>query len=570
MAKVLAINGSPRGVKGNTQILLDAFLKGMVKGEKELELKTLITHDLEINHCKGCFTCWNVTPGKCIWEDDMPRILQDYLEADVIIYVTPLYCYGMTASLKKLIERLLPLIKPYMIKKNGHYTHPRRYKEKSQRHVLISNCGFPERHHFDTMTQQFKAILGEKLNEMILCTGGEMLGISALKNVCSKYVNAVEEAGFEFISYGGINAQTHEALRQNFADVKNFVDVANTQWNVPGELPPSQEETHGNPVAGAPQTCSLQTGTELSRNEIFTYVEGMAKNFNPAAAKGIKRILQMEFIDIGEACFLNIENGTCTFSPGKAEHPTTTIRTPAKIWHKIGQGELQGPQALMDGLYSVHGDFNIMMKMNDIFPSAEDTKLKKRADKGLLKFISPMVWLSVISFIPWYIFWFTSNVNTAASAYIPLLFSTLISAYRKMYIELTSFDIGNIVFFATMFGWQFFDKANYTVYAGIIGSIGLAVIWYSSLMTDTPTTAWYAKYGYSEDIAGSSVFLKTNQVLTVFWAIIFLLQAVARLVIPNDLIFVKSILVYGVLIIAGMFTSWFVNWYPVHVMTGKK
>ena len=568
MTKVLALNGSPRGVKGNTQVLLDAFLRGLVKGKKDLEIKTLFINELEINHCKGCFTCWNIAPGECIWKDDMSIILQDYVEADIIIYATPLYYYGITSSLKKLIERLLPLYKPNMVKKDGHYTHPTRHKEKPQKNVLISTCGFPERHHFEPLLQQFNA-MGNMLNETILCTEGELLTIGELSDVCSRYVGATEKAGFEFISHGCISLEIHEELKKEFTDVENFVNMANMYWNVPGEKPPSYEETHGSTVDMSLKSSSLLTNSKVYKEEVFEYIEGMSKVFNPSAAKDIKSKLQIEFTDIGEACYLHIENDVCTFYKGRTENPTTTISTPAEVWLKIDKGDLQGTKALMDGLYSVQGDFTIMMKMNEIFPSAGVSKPKELADKGFLKFVSPMVWLSLVSFIPWYVFWLTSNKNTAASAYVPLFLSILVFFYRKAYIEVTSFDMGNIAFFATIFCWQLFDKTSYISYAGIIGSIGLAVIWCSSLMTDTPTTAWYSKWNYSEDIATSSVFIKINQILTSFWVIIYLLQALARIVIPNSMVLAKNVFVYGILIIAGLFTSWFSNWYPVYVMTQK-
>ena len=50
--KVLAINGSPKGNKGNTEHLLQAFLKGATDAGAETEVVYL--KDKEIHHCIGC------------------------------------------------------------------------------------------------------------------------------------------------------------------------------------------------------------------------------------------------------------------------------------------------------------------------------------------------------------------------------------------------------------------------------------------------------------------------------------------------------------------------------------
>ena len=72
--KVLAINGSPRGQFGNTEVLLKPFLEGCAEAGAEIE--TIYLKDKEIKHCIGCFTCWTKTPGKCIHKDDMEELLR--------------------------------------------------------------------------------------------------------------------------------------------------------------------------------------------------------------------------------------------------------------------------------------------------------------------------------------------------------------------------------------------------------------------------------------------------------------------------------------------------------------
>lgn len=61
--KILALNGSPKGENGSTEVILKPFLKGCEKTGAEIE--TVYLKDKSIKHCSGCFTCWTKTPVFC-------------------------------------------------------------------------------------------------------------------------------------------------------------------------------------------------------------------------------------------------------------------------------------------------------------------------------------------------------------------------------------------------------------------------------------------------------------------------------------------------------------------------
>jgi putative sterol carrier protein len=65
--------------------------------------------------------------------------------------------------------------------------------------------------------------------------------------------------------------------------------------------------------------------------------------------------------------YLHIENGTCTFNEGQSLSPTLTIHTPSEVWLAVSRGEVDGQAALMQGKYSAEGDYNLLLKLNDIF-----------------------------------------------------------------------------------------------------------------------------------------------------------------------------------------------------------
>lgn len=117
---VLIINGSPKGTKSNTIRLTNAFIKGM-KAVKTVELKQVDIYKSNINSCKGCFSCWKVTPGKCYIEDDMTAIIENQLWADIIIWSFPLYYYNVPGGLKNMIDRQLPMALPFMAERTDSY-----------------------------------------------------------------------------------------------------------------------------------------------------------------------------------------------------------------------------------------------------------------------------------------------------------------------------------------------------------------------------------------------------------------------------------------------------------------
>ena len=58
-----------------------------------------------IEFCTGCFSCMR-NGGTCVHEDDMRGILEEILASDLLIWSFPLYCYGMPASLKALLDEI--------------------------------------------------------------------------------------------------------------------------------------------------------------------------------------------------------------------------------------------------------------------------------------------------------------------------------------------------------------------------------------------------------------------------------------------------------------------------------
>ena len=102
--KILAISGSPRK-QGNTEILLNEALKGASTEGAEVELYSV--SGKTINPCDACFSCRKT--GECHIDDDMQDLYKKLLEADGIIFGTPVYLYAMAAQTKAIMDRTFAL-----------------------------------------------------------------------------------------------------------------------------------------------------------------------------------------------------------------------------------------------------------------------------------------------------------------------------------------------------------------------------------------------------------------------------------------------------------------------------
>lgn len=86
--------------KGNTYTAIDAFIKGM--GDKN-EIEIIEPDKLNISTCKGCGVC-QCYKG-CIAKDDTNPTIDKIVAADLIVFATPVYWWGVTVQLKLIIDK---------------------------------------------------------------------------------------------------------------------------------------------------------------------------------------------------------------------------------------------------------------------------------------------------------------------------------------------------------------------------------------------------------------------------------------------------------------------------------
>ena len=98
--KIVVLQGSPNR-NGSSNTLAKAFIRGAAEAGHAVEV--LDAAHADIHPCTGCIHCGY--EGACVQMDDVRRFRAAILAADVIVFVTPLYYYGMSAQLKTLVDR---------------------------------------------------------------------------------------------------------------------------------------------------------------------------------------------------------------------------------------------------------------------------------------------------------------------------------------------------------------------------------------------------------------------------------------------------------------------------------
>jgi len=217
--KFIVLNGSPAAAGSNTNVIAQAFLSGAKRAGAETENVYII--EKTIGHCKGCFSCWFKTPGKCVLQDDMQELLEKYNSADVVCFASPVYTLNMTAALKNFADRLIPLKSPLIVNVNDNFDLADSVS-KTQKFMVISNCGFPGNNNFETMKVVF-ASCHPVLEIYRNC--GKLLKSKdeKIKSVVDDYLRAVEQAGYEMATQNSISEETEAGLQKELMSIPEYV-----------------------------------------------------------------------------------------------------------------------------------------------------------------------------------------------------------------------------------------------------------------------------------------------------------------------------------------------------------
>ena len=231
MTKVIAINGSPRMEKGNTAVILDAFLDGMKEAGAVVELFNVTR--LNVKPCVADFDCWWKKPGECIIKDDMQLVYPKLRDADVLVLATPVYI-PLPGEMQDFVNRLCPLMEPILEFRDGRTRAKFHDNVKIRKIVLVSTCGWWEMGNFGTVVriaEELAKDLGQELAAAVLRPHAFIMKEN--KEKAEVVLKAVRQAGFQLVKDGRISGEvlktisqpliSEEELRQRYNDAYNKV-----------------------------------------------------------------------------------------------------------------------------------------------------------------------------------------------------------------------------------------------------------------------------------------------------------------------------------------------------------
>ena len=223
--KILVLNGSPKGDASDTMHITRAFLQGMADAAPQ-EVRILHVIDQHIEYCTGCFACMR-NGGTCRHHDDMKGILETILDSDLLILSFPLYCYGMPAPLKALMDRTLPLSSMAMTRVNGRYQHVGQADFSRLRYLMICGCGFPNsRRNFEPAVRQFELLFPHG-HTILTVPESPMFSAPEAEAVTAPRLALVEAAGRQYAQTGTVGAALLEEIGSPMIPEETYAKIVN-------------------------------------------------------------------------------------------------------------------------------------------------------------------------------------------------------------------------------------------------------------------------------------------------------------------------------------------------------
>ncbi len=132
---ILILDGQPSSVESGYYDNLSGLRKKLV--QKGHGVKILTLRDQDIRFCTGCWSCWWGTPGECVFKDESHTVCREYINSDFVLFVSPMIMGFPSTLLKKTLDKLIPLLHPYLDIREGETRHRKRYDAYPQLGLLL-------------------------------------------------------------------------------------------------------------------------------------------------------------------------------------------------------------------------------------------------------------------------------------------------------------------------------------------------------------------------------------------------------------------------------------------------
>lgn len=134
--KITILNGD---MNSNSEKFSDYLINFSIELSETHNVKHFQLTDMDIKQCSGCWNCWIKTPGKCTTKDDVEQILKSVIDSDLVIFASPVIAGFTSSILKKVSDRMVSLVHPYIEIREKECHHKKRYKKYPNFGVLLMN-----------------------------------------------------------------------------------------------------------------------------------------------------------------------------------------------------------------------------------------------------------------------------------------------------------------------------------------------------------------------------------------------------------------------------------------------
>lgn len=156
-----------------------------------------------------------------------------------------------------------------------------------------------------------------------------------------------------------------------------------------------------------------------------------------------------------------------------------------------------------------------------------------------------------ISFVPWIIYWVLSDIDNPIGITLGLLLTAILLVPQIINRDFNFMDIVSLLYFSIAFlGWQLFHIDIFIAMSGALGYFTLFLMATVSMVIKKPFTLQVSKRDYPETFWDDPFFLRINNLVTVLWAVIYLVNSLLFIFLPKLLYVVLSntMIVLGIIL----------------------
>ncbi|HDQ99398.1 MAG TPA: flavodoxin family protein [candidate division WOR-3 bacterium] len=164
----------------------------------------------------------------------MDALLPKVMASDMLVLATPLYVDGMNAAMKAVLDRLIPVLRPFLVEHQGHCRHDLVPACRAGRVALVSGCGYPELDNFEPLVAHVRAasrnLRREYAGALLRPYAESLSGLAKAGVDVADVLAACREAGTELVREGRISKATAARVGRELISRERHIRAVNVHF----------------------------------------------------------------------------------------------------------------------------------------------------------------------------------------------------------------------------------------------------------------------------------------------------------------------------------------------------